>query len=180
MKAAIRRAFDGANRGMCHHTPTAHRTATERLCSASVIQFGFLTCLLSRSILKLLVCSSLFPFSSLILICCSPSWAVDAGMHTIRYNAPRLCAFPDLISCVFPASFQNLVGNKPKGEVDQEFEEHECNCMPIGGDPNAPTCYDDQCHNYATMQECRKDRCHPGCRNQRIQVCATERISQLD
>lgn len=60
--------------------------------------------------------------------------------------------------------------------MDQEFEEHECNCMPVGGDPNAPTCYDDQCHNYATMQECRKDRCHPGCRNQRIQVCSAAPI----
>ena len=63
--------------------------------------------------------------------------------------------------------------HKRKGEMDQEYEEHECNCMPVGGDPNAPTCYDDQCHNYATMQECRKGRCHRGCRNQRIQVRIT-------
>eukprot|EP00903_Cladosiphon_okamuranus_P016857 g15545.t1 len=65
-----------------------------------------------------------------------------------------------------PGASQGALG---KGEMDQEFEEHECNCVPVGGDPNAPTCYDDQCHNYATMQECRKDSCHPGCRNQRIQ-----------
>lgn len=54
-----------------------------------------------------------------------------------------------------------------------EMEEHECNCMPVG-DSNAPTCYDNSCHNYATMQECAMGRCHRGCRNQRIQVeCAS-------
>ncbi|CAM9318137.1 unnamed protein product, partial [Ectocarpus sp. 12 AP-2014] len=56
-----------------------------------------------------------------------------------------------------------------KSDMGGELEEHECNCTPVGGDPNAPTCYDDQCHNYATMQECRKDQCNRGCRNQRIQ-----------
>ncbi|CAM9641707.1 unnamed protein product, partial [Ectocarpus fasciculatus] len=56
-----------------------------------------------------------------------------------------------------------------KSDMGGELEEHECNCTPISGDPNSPTCYDDQCHNYATMQECRKDQCNRGCRNQRIQ-----------
>eukprot|EP00752_Nemacystus_decipiens_P004070 g3725.t1 len=80
----------------------------------------------------------------------------------LRNNVPG----PGIKGYAGPGASQGASG---KSEMDQEFEEHECNCMPVGGDPGAPTCYDDQCHNYATMQECRKDRCHPGCRNQRIQ-----------
>lgn len=80
------------------------------------------------------------------------------------------CSHTEYYVHVLPVIFFRFDFVPLEDDLGVEMEEHECNCMPVGNS-NAPTCYDNSCHNYATMQECRIGRCHRGCRNQRIQVC---------
>ncbi|CAM9293989.1 unnamed protein product, partial [Discosporangium mesarthrocarpum] len=71
------------------------------------------------------------------------------GNQVSRLSSPRAGGVPDF-----------------SGE-NSDVEENLCGCTPRGLD--APTCYDDACVNFATMQECPRGQCHRTCQNQRIQ-----------
>ena len=62
------------------------------------------------------------------------------------------CSHTEYYVHVLPVIFFRFDFVPLEDDLGVEMEEHECNCMPVGNS-NAPTCYDNSCHNYATMQE---------------------------